>query len=56
MEPQIAEPESLPNPSHTLVVPNLEPPKKEETPVLDFMLEFEDELFLNMEIPQIIIQ
>jgi hypothetical protein len=35
----------LPNPSQTLVVPNPEPPKKEETPILDFMLEFEVELF-----------
>ena len=44
-ESQIAEPESLPNPSPTLAIPNLEPPEKEETPILDFMLEFEDELF-----------
>ena len=38
---QIVEPESLPDSA----VPNPEPPKKEETPILDFMLEFEDELF-----------
>ena len=44
-ESQIAEPESLPNPSPTSAIPNPEPPKKEETPILDFMLEFEDELF-----------
>ena len=44
-ESQIAEPESLPNPSQTSAVPNPEPPKKEETLILDFMLEFEDELF-----------
>ena len=44
-ESQIAEPELLPNPSPTSAVPNLEPLKKEETPILDFMLEFEDELF-----------
>ena len=33
------------NPSPTSAIPNPEPPKKEETPILDFMLEFEDELF-----------
>ena len=44
-ESQIAEPESLPDPSPTSAIPNLEPPKKEETLILDFMLEFEDELF-----------
>jgi hypothetical protein len=44
-EPQIAEPELLPNPSPTSAIPNPEPPKKEETPISDFMLEFEDELF-----------
>ena len=44
-ESQIAKPESLPNPSPTLAIPNPEPPEKEETPILDFKLEFEDELF-----------
>ena len=44
-ETQIAKPELLPNPSPTLAIPNPEPPKKEETPILDFVLEFEDELF-----------
>jgi len=43
-ESQIAEPESLPDPSPASVIPDLEPPEKEETPILDFMLEFEDEL------------
>ena len=42
---QIAEPESLPDPSPTSVIPNPEPLKKEETTILDFMLEFNDELF-----------
>ena len=41
-ESQIAEPESLQNTSPTSAVPNLEPPEKEETPISDFMLEFED--------------
>jgi hypothetical protein len=44
-EPQIVELESLPNPSPTSTIPNLEPLEKEETPILDFMLEFEDKLF-----------
>ena len=44
-ESHIAEPESLPDPSPTLAIPNPEPPEKEETPILDFKLEFEDELF-----------
>jgi len=35
----------LPNPSPTLAVPNPEPLEKEETSILDFKLEFEDELF-----------
>jgi len=35
----------LPKPSQTLVILNPEPPKKEEAPILDFMLEFKDELF-----------
>ena len=45
-ESQIVEPESLPDPSPTLAIPNPKPQEKEETPILDFMLEFEDELFL----------
>ena len=44
-ESQIAELEPLPSTSPTLAIPNPEPPEKEETPILDFMLEFEDELF-----------
>ena len=44
-ESQIAEPESLPNPSPTLVIPNPKLPEKEETPISNFMLKFEDELF-----------
>ena len=43
-ESQIAEPESLPKPSLTSAILDLEPPEKEETPILDFILEFEDEL------------
>ena len=35
----------MPNPSPTSAIPNPEPPEKVETPILDFMLEFEDELF-----------
>jgi hypothetical protein len=42
---QIAEPKSLVDPSQTLAILDLEPPKKEETPIWDFMLEFKDELF-----------
>ena len=44
-ESQIAEPESLPELSPTSAILDPELPKKEETPILDFMLEFEDELF-----------
>jgi hypothetical protein len=44
-EPQIAEPEFLLEPSQPLVIPNPEPPEEEETLILDFMLEFKDELF-----------
>jgi hypothetical protein len=40
-----AEPELLPNPSLASTIPNPEPLEKEETLILDFMLEFEDELF-----------
>jgi hypothetical protein len=35
----------LHNPSTTLAISNHEPPKKEKTLILDFMLEFEDKLF-----------
>ena len=44
-ESQIAKPESLLDPSQASAVPDLEPPENEETPISDFMLEFEDELF-----------
>jgi hypothetical protein len=44
-ESQIAESESLPEPSSTSAIPDPKPPKKEETPISNFMLEFEDELF-----------
>ena len=44
-ESQLAQPEFLPEPSPTLAIPDPEPPEKEETPISDFMLEFEDELF-----------
>ena len=41
----IAEPKTLPNPTQTLAIPNHEPSEQEETPILDFMLDFEDKLF-----------
>jgi hypothetical protein len=46
-ETKIAEPEILSEPSKPLALAILdpEPPKEEKTPILDFMLEFEDELF-----------
>jgi hypothetical protein len=44
-ESKIAKPKSLPNPSPASAVSSPKPPKMEETPILDFMLEFEDELF-----------
>jgi hypothetical protein len=44
-EPQIAEPEFLPKPSQPLAILNPEPPEEEKTLILDFMPEFEDELF-----------
>ena len=44
-ESQIAKLESLPDPSPTSAILNHEPPETEETQILDFMLEFEDELF-----------
>jgi hypothetical protein len=42
---QIVEPKSLPDRSQTLAILDPKPSKKEETPISDFMLEFEDELF-----------
>jgi hypothetical protein len=44
-ESQIVESESFPEPSSTSAILDPEPPEKEETPILNFMLEFEDELF-----------
>jgi hypothetical protein len=46
-ETKIVELEILPEPSQPLALAILDPkpPKGEETPILDFMLEFEDELF-----------
>jgi hypothetical protein len=44
-EPQIAKPEFLPKPSQPLAIPDPKPLEEEETPILDFMLEFEDEIF-----------
>ena len=44
-ESQIAKFESIENPSPTSAILDPEPPEKEETPISDFMLEFEDELF-----------
>jgi hypothetical protein len=44
-ESQIAKPKSLLDPSPTPTISDPEPLEKEETPILDFMLEFEDELF-----------
>jgi hypothetical protein len=44
-ESQVAKPESLLDPSQASAIPDPEPLKKEETPISDFMLEFEDELF-----------
>jgi hypothetical protein len=44
-ESQLAKPESLPEPSPTLAIPDPEPSEKEKTLILDFMLEFEKELF-----------
>jgi hypothetical protein len=48
-ETKIAKPEILPEPSQPLALAILdpEPPKEEESPISDFMLEFEDELFDN---------
>ena len=44
-ESQIAESESIENPSPTLAILDPKPPEKKETPISDFMLELEDELF-----------
>jgi len=44
-ESQIANPKPLPSPIQISAIPNLEPRKKEETPILDFMLDFENDLF-----------
>jgi hypothetical protein len=46
-ESQVAESESKPSPTSAILDP--EPPKKEKTPILDFMLEFEDEFFAEYE-------
>jgi hypothetical protein len=35
----------LPNPPQPSAIPIFEPPEKEETPLSDFMLDFEDKLF-----------
>jgi len=35
----------LPSPIQTSAILNPGPPKKEETPILDFMFDFEDDLF-----------
>jgi hypothetical protein len=46
-ETKIAKPKILPEPSQPLALPILdpEPLKEEETPISDFMLEFDDGLF-----------
>jgi hypothetical protein len=46
-ETKIAKPKILPEPSQSLAlaIVDPEPPKEEKTLILDFMLEFEDELF-----------
>jgi hypothetical protein len=44
---QLAEPESLPESSPTSAILDLEQLQKEETPISDFMLEVEDELFVE---------
>jgi hypothetical protein len=46
-ESQLAEPESLSEPSPTLAIPDLKPLGKEKTPISNFMLEFEDKLFVK---------
>jgi hypothetical protein len=46
-ESQLVEPESLPEPSPTSAILDPEQLQKEETPISDFMLEFEDELFVE---------
>jgi hypothetical protein len=44
-ESQITEPKLLSYPPQTSAIPISELPKKEETPILDFILDFKDELF-----------
>ena len=44
-ESQIAESKPLPSPIQTSAILSPEPQKKEETPILDFMFDFEDDLF-----------
>ena len=44
-ESHIAKPKSLQNTSPTSAILDPEPPEKEETPISDFMLEFEDKHF-----------
>jgi hypothetical protein len=46
-ESQLVKLESLPEPSPTSAILDSEPQKKEKTPILDFILEFEDELFVE---------
>jgi hypothetical protein len=46
-ESQIAKPEYLPNPLQTSAIPTFEPLEKEETPISDFIIDFEDELFIE---------
>jgi hypothetical protein len=48
-ESQIAEPELLSYPPQTSIVPIFELLKKEKTLILDFILDFEDELFTEYE-------
>jgi hypothetical protein len=45
----------MPNPPQASAIPDPKPPDKEETLILDFMLEFKDELLMNMQIPRITI-
>ena len=54
-ESQIVEPQLLSDPSPASAIPNPEPPKKEETPILDFMVNSRMNFLMNMERPRIII-
>jgi hypothetical protein len=45
VEPQVAEPNPLPNIPSTLATPCSEPPKEKEILFLDFMLDIETDLF-----------